>query len=80
MPPSKPAPAPKKRYDKTSTQRSQALIARIKATGGAVVQLRADGELIRQIDDLVEGGEGVYRPDVLANLVRARHKRKCAKA
>lgn len=60
-------------YDKTSTKRSQALIERIKESGGAVVTLRADGELLRQIDALVADGLGKSRPDLLANLVREKH-------
>ena len=79
MPPRNPPQSPKKRYDKTSTKRGQALIERIKKSGGAVVQLRADGDLLRQIDDLVAAGDGTSRPDVLGNLVRARHQRKCIK-
>ena len=57
-------------YDKTSTKRSQTLIARIKASGGAVVALCADGALLREIDALVADGLGKSRPDLLANLVR----------
>lgn len=63
----------KKSYDKTSTKRSQALIARIKKSGGAVVTLRADGALLREIDALVAKGLGKSRPDLLANLVREKH-------
>ena len=64
------------RYDKTSTKRGQALLVRIKESGGAVVALRADGDLLSQIDDLVAAGEANARPDLLASLVRKRHSRK----
>ena len=60
-------------YDKTSTKRAQALIERIKESGGAVVTLRADGDLLRQIDALVAEGGGKSRPDLLANLVRQKY-------
>lgn len=60
-------------YDKTSTKRAQALIARIKESGGAVVTLRANGDLLRQIDELVAAGEAKSRPDLLAKLVRAKY-------
>lgn len=63
-------------YDKTSTKRSRALIERIKKSGGAVVTLRADGDLLRQIDDLIADGEGKSRPDLLANLVREKHAKR----
>ena len=68
---------PKKNpYDKTSTKRSRALIARIKESGGAVVTLRADGDLVREIDALVSDGLGKSRPDLLANLVHARFSKR----
>lgn len=63
-------------YDKTSTKRGQALIERVKASGGAVVTLRADGELLRQLDALVADGEGKSRPDALANLVREKYAKR----
>lgn len=69
-------PEKKNPYDKTSTKRSQALIDRIKVSGGAVVALRADGELVRQIDALVADGVGKSRPDVLANLVREKYAKR----
>lgn len=60
-------------YDKTSTKRGQALVERIRASGGAIVTLRADGELLCQIDALIADGEGKSRSDVLANLVREKY-------
>lgn len=66
-------PEKKNPYDKTSTKRSQALIDRMKESGGAVVTLRADGDLLRQIDALIADGLGVKRPDLLANLIRKKY-------
>ena len=69
-------PTKKNPYDKTSTKRSQALVARIKESGGAIVTLRADGALLREIDALVADGEGESRPDLLANLVREKYAKR----
>ena len=63
-------------YDKTSTQRARALIDRIKESGGAVVTLRADGALLREIDALVEDGLGNSRPNLLANLVHEKYAKR----
>ena len=63
-------------YDKTSTKRARALIDRIKESGGAVVTLRADGALLREIDALVEDGLGNSRPNLLANLVHEKYAKR----
>lgn len=63
-------PPKKNPYDKTSTKRSRALLERLKETGGAVVVLRADGDLLKQIDALVVEEGKKSRSELLASLVR----------
>jgi hypothetical protein len=83
MSPSKPTSPDKQAAmrgrDTTSTKRGQALAERIKESGGAVVQLRADGELLGKIDDLVETEGQKSRAGLLKHLVEQRHARKVAK-
>lgn len=63
-----------KKYDRTSTARSERLSENIKAAGGAGFMVRfPTAEEMGQLQALIEWGYGLNRNDVLRKLVAEKH-------